>query len=163
MTAAVVAIAVEPPDSAAARACLRVYFAELAERFEGGFDPGKGGAAADLAMAEPTGRFLIARIDGQPVGCGGLKRIGPGIGEIKRMWVDRQARGLGIARRLLDALEAEAGRMQLHRIRLDTNGALGEAQAMYRKAGYVEIDRYNDNPYAQVFFEKVLNAESDRR
>jgi len=158
ITAASVQIGVEPPDSLVARDCLRAYFAELGERFETGFDPGKGGAAADMGMAPPTGCFLIARLDGKAVGCGGLKIIEPGSGEIKRMWVDREARGLGIARRLLEALEAEAMRMGFGRVRLDTNRVLGEAQAMYRKAGYREIGRYNDNPYAHLFFEKVLGA-----
>src|SRR5690606_7970606 len=134
----------EPADSADARSCLHAYFAELAVRFEEGFDPSKGSSAPDdAAMAPPRGCFLIARIDGRPVGCGALRTLEPGVGEIKRMWVDPDARGLGLARRLLEALEDRARNLGMRRLRLDTNRALAQAQAMYRKAGYHEIARFN--------------------
>jgi DNA-binding MarR family transcriptional regulator/GNAT superfamily N-acetyltransferase len=159
LTAAAIAIAIEPPDSATARACLDAYFEELAARFEDGFDPGLGGAAADMGMASPAGCFLVARLDGKAIACGGLKELEAGTGEIKRMWVERSARGLGVARRLLAALETEARRLGFLRLRLDTNKVLQEAQTMYRKAGYAEIGRYNDNPYAHLFFEKTLATD----
>lgn len=72
------------------------------------------------------------------------------------MWVAPQARGAGLARRLLEALEAQAADFGMRRVRLDTNRSLGEAQALYRKAGYRQIERYNDNLYADFFFEKEL-------
>ncbi|MDN2567151.1 bifunctional helix-turn-helix transcriptional regulator/GNAT family N-acetyltransferase [Aquibium sp. A9E412] len=156
MTAARVTIAPEPIDGAAARACLAAYFAELAARFEAGFDPDAGGAAEDAAMTPPDGCFLVARIDGRPVGCGALKPLDAQTAEIKRMWVAPEARGRGLARRLLAALEAEARARNRHRVRLDTNRALTTAQAMYRKAGYRPIARFNDNPYADFWFEKTL-------
>jgi GNAT superfamily N-acetyltransferase len=95
-------------------------------------------------------------VQGQPAGCGILRALGPGAGEIVRMWVDRPQRGLGIAKRLLAALEDEARQRGLDLVRLDTNRALDEAKAMYAGAGYVEIERYNDNPYANHWFEKRL-------
>ena len=76
--------------------------------------------------------------------------------EIKRMWVAPEARGLGIARRLLEALEDQARGAGMKRLVLDTNRSLLEAQAMYRKAGYRARERYNDNPYADFWFEKDL-------
>jgi GNAT superfamily N-acetyltransferase len=86
--------------------------------------------------------------------CGALK-VGPrGVGEIKRMWVDPSARGLGIAQRLLDAIEAQAVTFGLHKLRLDTNRALVEARALYLRNGYCEIPAYNRNPYAHHWFEK---------
>src|SRR4051812_16103249 len=138
----------EDPASADARWCLAHYGAELAERFEEGFD-------ATVWPADPT-RFVIARLGGQPAGCGALKTLGPGVGEVARMWVDRPHRGLGIARRILAALEEQAAELGFATVRLDTNRALGEAKAMYRTAGYAEIERYNDNPYANHWFEKRL-------
>ena len=101
----------------------------------------------------PAGVFLIARIKGQPAGCGALKH-----GELMRMWVDRPHRGLGIAARILYALEEQAVALGHERVRLYTNRSLGEAKAMYRARGYVEIPRYNDDPYANHWFEKRLAA-----
>jgi ribosomal protein S18 acetylase RimI-like enzyme len=104
----------------------------------------------------PSGVLLLARLDDAALACGALKVIGPGIGEIKRMWVSPQARGLGIAQRLLDALEAHARDMDLTTLRMDTNRTLTEARALYARNGYREIARYNDNPYADHWFEKRL-------
>ena len=154
-----VEIAMEAPDSADARACVAAYISELAETFEEGFDPANGNPTPEsAAMTPPAGCFLVARLDGRAVGCGALHTLEPGVGEIKRMWVAREARGLGIAGRLLEALETKAREFGMRRVRLDTNRALMAAQAMYRKAGYAEIQRFNANPYANFWFEKDLAA-----
>ncbi|HEX7804196.1 MAG TPA: helix-turn-helix domain-containing GNAT family N-acetyltransferase [Pseudoxanthomonas sp.] len=150
------AVAIEPADpaNAEARLCLEAYFRELQERFETGFDPARTVSANPEELVPPAGLFLIARLDGRPVGCGGLKVTGRKRGEIKRMWVAPDARGLGIAQRLLDAIEEHAVRMGLNTLQLDTNRALKEARALYTRNGYREIPRYNDNPYADHWFEK---------
>lgn len=150
------AVVIEPanPGSAEARACIETYLRELDERFETGFDPSVGPSADPEELAPPAGLFLLARLDGQPVGGGALKVLGPGVGEIKRMWVAPSARGLGIAQRLLDALEGHAVEMGLSTLRLDTNRSLIEARALYARNGYREISPYNDNPYADHWFEK---------
>ena len=101
-------IAREDPSSAEARWCLEQYFAELAERFEQGFDSGQSISAEPEEMTPPRGAFLLARLDGRPIGCGAVKTLAPGIGSIKRMWVAESARGLGLGRRILAALEAQA-------------------------------------------------------
>jgi ribosomal protein S18 acetylase RimI-like enzyme len=98
----------------------------------------------------------VARLDGDPVGCGALKRVDERAGEIKRVWVAKSACGLGIARRMLWRLEAAALEMGLATLRLDTNKALTEARALYRSDGYREVERFNDNPYAHHWFEKRL-------
>ncbi|MDN5926571.1 MAG: GNAT family N-acetyltransferase, partial [Hyphomicrobiales bacterium] len=98
----------------------------------------------------------VARLDGEPVGCGGLKTLDPETGEIKRVWTASSARGIGIAGRIMQRLEELAKEQGFTRLRLDTNRSLTEAQALYRKLGYHEIGRYNDNPYAHHFFEKPL-------
>jgi DNA-binding MarR family transcriptional regulator/GNAT superfamily N-acetyltransferase len=154
-----VGIAVEDPTSADARWCLGHYFAELGARFEEPFDPERTLPADSKDMVPPAGAFLIARVTGQPAGCGALKTLAPGVGEIVRTWVDRAHRGLGIGRRLLDALERQAVELGHRRVRLYTNRSLDEAKAMYRTGGYEEIARYNDDPYANHFFEKRLRPK----
>ena len=150
------AVTMEPADPASpeASACFDAYFRELEERFETGFDPALTVSADPEELVPPAGLFLIARLDGRAVGCGALKMKGPGLGEIKRMWVAPDARGLGIAQRLLEAIERNARQMGLDTLQLDTNRALREAHALYARNGYREIPRYNDNPYADHWFEK---------
>jgi len=151
-----IAIALEPAGSADARWCLGQYYAELAQRFEDGFDPGKGKPVDAAAMSPPNGWFFVARLDGRAVGCGALIRLGAREGEVKRMWTAPEARGLGVAKRLIATIEAKARESGLATLKLDTNRALKEAQALYRKLGYVETERYNDNPYADHWFAKRL-------
>jgi GNAT superfamily N-acetyltransferase len=147
-------IRAEDPESPAARACVAAYFAELAARFEGGFDPGTKG----YSDPKKAGAFYLAWRDGAAIACGALKRVDAATWEIKRMWVAPAARGRGIAKALLAALEEEARGKGARRVVLDTNKALVEAHALYRKAGYREVARFNDNPYAQLWFEKDLSA-----
>lgn len=154
MRAAAVAIEPADPASADARLCIGAYLHELEQRFESGFDPARSVSANPEELVPPAGLFLLAYLDGRPVGCGGLKVTGRRLGEIKRMWVAPDARGLGIAQRLLDALERHAVGMGLTTLQLDTNRSLKEAHALYVRNGYREIARYNDNPYADHWFEK---------
>ncbi len=155
-----VEIEIVDPDSPEARACIEAYFAELRARFDGGFDPARSVSADRNELVPPAGAFLVARIDGRAVGCGALKLGAGDTGEIKRMWVDAAARGQGVARRLLAALESQAAAMGVRRLRLDTNRALTEARAMYLRSGYAEIAAYNDNPYAHHWFEKTLARQA---
>ena len=157
MLAASVEVAIEPPASADARQCLDQYFSELAERFENGFDRAKHGSATDeVELAPPTGVFVVARLKGEPVGCGALKRVDHATGEIKRVWTAPSARRLGVARRMLRELEEQARAFGLTTLRLDTNKALKEAHALYRNEGFCEVARFNDNPYAHHWFEKTV-------
>jgi DNA-binding MarR family transcriptional regulator/GNAT superfamily N-acetyltransferase len=135
MRAASVVVEPADPASADARACIEAYLRELAERFESGFDPSRGPSADPRELVPPSGVLLLARLDGEALGCGALKALGDGVGEIKRMWVAPAARGLGIAQRLLDALEQQAHSMSLHTLRLDTNRTLLEARARVARKG----------------------------
>jgi len=146
----------EDPEGPDARWCLGQYYRELDARFDGGFDPGVKAYAGNDDARPPAGLFVIARRDGRPAGCGSFFRRDGTNGEIKRMWVAPDARGMGVARHILGTLEAAARAAGVAAIRLDTNASLKEAQALYRKAGYAEIARFNDNPYAHHWFEKRL-------
>jgi DNA-binding MarR family transcriptional regulator/GNAT superfamily N-acetyltransferase len=156
MRASAVRIDTEPADSADARWCLEQYFRELADRFERGFDPARTISATAGELTPPAGVFVIARLGGRPLGCGALKRKDRRIGEVKRMWVSLDLRGLGVGRRILDALEAHARQFGLRTLRLETNRSLAEAQALYRSCRYAEVEPFNEEPYAHHWFEKSL-------
>ncbi len=130
-------IAIEDPASPAAEACLRAYFALLADRIPG-VDPAHvpiPDPDAD-AFRPPRGVFLLARLGEASLGCVSLKAIDPTLGEVKRLWVAPEARGQGLARRLMEEIEAFARQAGMTHLRLDTNRALTEALALYRKTGW---------------------------
>jgi DNA-binding MarR family transcriptional regulator/GNAT superfamily N-acetyltransferase len=156
LTASQVQIAITDPRLPAARHCFATYFEELAARFETGYDPDLAVSASDAELTLPAGLLLVATLHSAPVGCGALKFGPDGTALIKRMWVDRDVRGLGLGRRLLTELEAQAASHGATVLRLDTNGVLTEAVAMYRAAGYREIERFNDERYADHWFEKTV-------
>ncbi|MEU6705395.1 bifunctional helix-turn-helix transcriptional regulator/GNAT family N-acetyltransferase [Streptomyces wuyuanensis] len=156
LTASTVSVAVLDPDHPDAAHCLRSYAAELGELFDGGFDPANSLLPDPGELRAPSGLFLVARLHGEPVGCAGLK-LPPGApAEIKRLWVRPRARGLGLARRLLAELEERAARHGCDLVRLDTNRALEAATRLYRDSGYTEVPAFNDEPYADHWFEKRL-------
>jgi DNA-binding MarR family transcriptional regulator/GNAT superfamily N-acetyltransferase len=155
MRASAVEIKPEAPDSADARSSLAAYFRELADRFEGGFDHARSISATADELTPPAGVFVIARLGGRPIGCGALRVKDRNIGEIKRMWVSSDARGLGVGRRMLETLETLAREFGLSTLRLETNRTLTEAQALYRKCGFREVEPFNDEPYAHHWFEKA--------
>lgn len=150
-----ITVATEHPESPDARWCLGEYYRELDARFEGGFDLTTYGGAGIADMTPPAGLLALARRNGVAVGCGALIWR-EGFGEVKRMWVAPTARGRGVSRRLLHYLEDTARAAGKPMIRLDTNRVLKEAQLLYLKAGYSEIARFGDNPYAHHWFEKKL-------
>jgi DNA-binding MarR family transcriptional regulator/N-acetylglutamate synthase-like GNAT family acetyltransferase len=155
-----IAIEEMDPRCGTARYCLGEYYAELGRRFEKGFDVLLSRDPEAKDMIRPRGAFLVAMSDGVPVGCVGLKGSGGEMAEVKRLWVAPSARGFGLARRLMDATEAAARELSIKVLRLDTNRALPEAIALYRKTGWTEIERFNDDPYPDFFFEKVLGFDN---
>ncbi|MGN9906856.1 GNAT family N-acetyltransferase [Phytohabitans sp. LJ34] len=148
LVASMVRVAPTDPDQPEARACLDAYAAELAARFDTGFDP---------ARSNPTDGMLllVATLHAEAVGCGAL-RVRDSYAEVKRMWVAPSVRGLGLGRRLLTELEAAAAGRGVRLLRLETNDSLTEAVALYRSAGYREVAPFNDEPYAHHWFEKEI-------
>lgn len=155
LEASAVTIALEDPRDADARWCLEQYFAELRVRFEEGFDPVRD-PVDDAEMRPPGGVLAIARLHERPVGCAALRFHPKAPPEVKRMWVAPHARGLGIAKRLLGALEDYARKAGAKSVQLETNRALKEAIALYRSMGYREVPPFNDVPYAHHWFEKEV-------
>ena len=158
LSAAMVEVLPIDPGDPRARYCLSMYFAELDNRFDTGFDPARSIPADDDELRPPAGLLLIALLGPDPIGCGALKFHGTEPAELKRMWVAESARGLGIGRRLLDELEHHAAASGASGIRLETNKALTEAIALYRSAGYLEVSPFNNEAYAHHWFEKQLCA-----
>ena len=144
------------PDSAEARACLTAYFTELAQRIPG-LDMGKFPVPDPEADSyrPPQGRFLIAWSDDLPVGCVSLRPLDATTAEVKRLWVADHARGQGLARRLMHAIEEEARAMDLATLKLDTNSALTDALALYRATGWRETPPYTGSP-ADIWLAKAL-------
>jgi GNAT superfamily N-acetyltransferase len=149
-------VAVEDPGSADAQWCVQQYFAELNIRFKTGFDPSLSISADRAELSPPAGLFLMARLDGRPVACGALKFHSGAPAELKRMWVAPDARGLGLGRRLLAELESHARTAGVEVLQLETNETLVEAITLYRQSGFDEVPAFNDEPYAQHWFEKRL-------
>jgi DNA-binding MarR family transcriptional regulator/ribosomal protein S18 acetylase RimI-like enzyme len=156
LTATLVHLDAVDPNHPHARFCLDEYFAELDRRFDAGFDPGHSLPADPDEMRPPSGVFVVATLRGDPIGCGALKFHPGAPTELKRMWVAPDARGLGVGGRLLDELERRAQERGSTTIHLETNRTLTEAIAMYRKAGYQQVAAFNDERYADHWFEKHL-------
>ena len=145
----------EAPDSADAQGLIRQLDEDLFRRYPAlpeihGLRP--------RDVSDPNFTFLIAWLDGSPVGCGALRVLEPGVGEIKRMFVLPQFRGRGIARQILEALESRAIELGHSVVRLETGAAQPEAIGLYKSSGYREIagfGEYANNPFS-LCFEKRL-------
>ena len=158
-------VRVVSPDTEVARGLLSDYLDELGVRQAGSFDRSLYADAAPAELEPPAGVLLIAYDGEQPVGCGAVRVIAAGVAEIKRMYVAPRARGKGLGRTLLRALEDAAVDLGCNRARLDTAASFTEAVALYRSAGYTDIAAYNRNPHASVWMERRLayDASAPRR
>ena len=156
LTAAMVEIRTVDPEHPDARQCLRSYFAELERRSGVPFDPLIGSTAEPHELRPPAGEIVVAYLRAEAVACGAVKHFGGGVCDLKRMWVADAARGLGLGRRLLADLEGRAARAGAGTVRLETNATLVEAIALYRSAGYRAVPAFNDEPFADHWFEKQL-------
>ena len=156
MTSAAVEIVAIDPEHDDAQWCLERYTGELNRRSDRTFDPLVGATAAPAEVRPPLGRFFVAYLDGEPIGCGAVKHHPGAPAEIKRMWLAPQARGLGLGRRLLATLEACAADTGAAVARIETNGDLTEALALYLSTGWTDVEPFNDEPFADRWLEKRL-------
>src|SRR5919198_2395487 len=144
------------PEHRDARYCLAEYVAELNRRSERGFDPAVGATALPHEVRPPAGEFFVVYLHGEAIGCGAVKHRPGAPTEIKRMWIAPAARGLGLGRRLLAHLEGCAQAAGARVARIETSAVLTEAIALYRSEGWVEVPAFNDEPFADHWFEKAL-------
>jgi GNAT superfamily N-acetyltransferase len=142
-------------DSAESRRLLAAYERELVS-LGVVLDHGWSGGVTPEQLAPPHGAWLVGWRGDEAVACGGVRLLSPEVAEVKRMYVDPSARGSGLARRLVAALEREAVALGAHVARLDTGREMAPAVALYRSSGYREVEDYNGNPDAGWWFEKDL-------
>jgi len=109
-------------------------------------------AALPGGYAPPTGALLVARVDGEPIGCVALRAIDAETCELKRLFVRPAHRGGGVGLRLLESAVAEARRLGYRRLRLDTIPEMGRAQELYERFGFRDIAAYTENPVAGARF-----------
>lgn len=114
------------------------------------------GPPADLVP--PNGVLLLARVDGQPAGLGGIRHLDTEVAEVKSMYVGPAHRGTGLGRRILARLDEIALEHGCRAVRLDTSDYLTPAVGLYRAAGYREVPAYNENPKADLWFERELSS-----
>ena len=147
-----IAAVTAPPDVRAARDLILEYAGTLP------FDLGYQGFAEEIAAfpekyAPPRGRLLLARVDGASAGCIALRPLGADDGEVKRLYVRPACRGLGLGRRLVEAIVTEGRDAGYRRLRLDTNrGLMAGAERLYRDAGFVETPPYYEGPDADTAY-----------
>ncbi|MFP5362706.1 MAG: GNAT family N-acetyltransferase [Thermoleophilia bacterium] len=148
----------EAADGPAARMLFDEYMALVRERSGiADFAPAERIFAAADSFSAADAAWVVAYADGSPVGCGGLRTLAPGIGEIKRMFVTDRARGRGIGRRLLRTLEGRAVATGHAHVRLLTTPMLSEACALYAAEGYVEVERAGAGAGpVEIWLEKAL-------
>lgn len=144
------------PDTPEALGCLAAYYGLLVEAI-----PDLPADKLPLPLPDaaayrpPQGVFLLALSDGMPVGCVSLRPLEGVEAEVKRLWVHPDARGQGLARRLMAALETRARAMGYQRLKLDSNSALTDAITLYRRMGWADCAPYTSFP-ADVWMTKPL-------
>jgi len=156
-------------DDALAAALLHDYFTEREQTFPSAQGTYTVALPDPARFVSPVGDFVVARLHGVPVGCGGVRRIedartsgGDTIVrfEVKHLWLDPAARGQGAGRALLHELESRAIALGARRLVLDTNESLAAAGGLYRSSGYEAVEPYNDNPNATHWYAKDVDVAS---
>lgn len=149
------------PTGEVARTLLREYFREILERYHEGAIPESDVDAIladhpDTDLTAPTGALLIGYVGDEPVAISAMRELEPGTTELTRIFTRPQWRGRGIGRQNVEIAEARATADGYTRVRMSTRADLIEARRLYARLGYTEIERYNDDEYADHFFEKAL-------
>jgi ribosomal protein S18 acetylase RimI-like enzyme len=147
-----VSVTIESPESGAAKWCLNSLLEEL-DTLGLGDDSALNIPTGVDALVEPNGLLLVARFGDQPLGCGALTFHGTRPAEVSRLWVSAEARGLGIGRLLLTELEQYTFERGVSTLRLHVNRAQAEALALYRSAGYHQLEPPSRS---RITFEKHL-------
>jgi GNAT superfamily N-acetyltransferase len=150
-----VSIEAADPRSTVVEALVAAYVEEMQATFD--YQTARGMPTTPADFDPGRGSFLVVRDDdGTALGCDGVRLLDPATAEVKRMWLQPNARGRGLGRELLTALERAAVDLGASRGVLDTFDVLGPAMALYRNAGWLEVPAYNDNRQATHWFAKDL-------
>lgn len=149
-------VAAEPFDSAEAQRLIAALDAHLASRYSA--DQRFGPNLRPEHLEPGLGTFVIARADGRAVGCGALRRLDEATAEVKRMYVEPELRGHGVAKEILDRLEAAARVMGTHRLVLETGIYQAEAIGLYRRMGFNPVRCWGEyeGVLTSVCFEKSI-------
>jgi GNAT superfamily N-acetyltransferase len=151
-----ITIAQEDPHSPDVQRLLSAFVDEVRKRYDS--PPADVGLFDPELVAVPRSIFLVARDDGNAVGCGALVPLDETVVEVKRMFVAPQKRGHGIARRILDELERLAREFDYDAMRLETGVRQPESIALYGKAGFYRIPNFPpfEDDSSAVCFEKRI-------
>ncbi|MFK3677022.1 GNAT family N-acetyltransferase [Microbacterium sp. NPDC090218] len=156
-------ITLEDPRSPGGRAILEAFFAEVIGRYWG--RPATPAEVEQEMRSDPSddlrgdaGFLLVVRDGAQVVGCGGVRFVGPGVGEVTRVYIDPAARGHGVGRSLIDELESMSARRGLRTLRLTVRSDLTEAHRLYQRLGYEPVAPFSDSPYADNQLAKRLEG-----
>jgi len=162
-----VTFSIEPIDRDDPR--VRALYADFVREADGPLVYDRGEAGIDIEaeiaagppsdLVPPDGVLLLARVDGEPAGLGGVRHLGTDVAEVKSMYVAPAFRGSGLGRRILARLDEIAGEHGCRAVRLDTSDYLTPAVGLYRAAGYREVPAYNENPKADLWFERALQRD----
>jgi ribosomal protein S18 acetylase RimI-like enzyme len=156
-------IAIEDPRSPDGRAIVERFFTDIVGRYWG-----RSATPAEVEQAmldEPSddlrdegGFFLVIRDGSRVVGCGGVRFVAPGVGELTRVFIDHDARGRGAGRSLIDELESIGVRRGVRTLRLTVRRDLAEAHRLYQRLGYEAVDPFSTSPYADHHLAKKIDA-----
>jgi GNAT superfamily N-acetyltransferase len=159
-----VTFSLEPVDRADPR--VQPLYADFIHEADGPlvYDRAEAGINLDEEIAKgppsdlvpPNGVLLLAFVDGEPAGLGGVRHLDTDVAEVKSMYVAPAFRGTGLGRRILARLDEIALEYGCRAVRLDTSDYLTPAVGLYRAAGYREVPAYNENPKADLWFERSL-------
>jgi GNAT superfamily N-acetyltransferase len=149
---------------------VRALYADFVREADGPLVYDRQGAGIDLDeeiaagpptdLVPPNGVLLLGRVDGEPAGLGGVRHLDTEVAEVKSMYVAPAYRGTGLGRRILGRLDEIALEHGCRAVRLDTSDYLTPAVGLYRSAGYREVPAYNENPKADLWFERALRQEN---
>lgn len=146
----------EPADSDVSLALQHAFFADIASRYPG-WQPSSSQSVEPSELAPPRGVWLIAYLDGIPVGCGGLQPLDADTAEVRRIFLNKDARGRGIGRALLNAIETHARHLGYLRVRLTTGDQQTAALRLFQSAGYIEIPPFTHGAFTTHWMEKSVS------
>ena len=147
--------AYEPSDHAGVIGFLERVLADLGFEF---LPDGKDSDIRDLGLTyvQNGGSFCVVDVAGEVFGTIAIRRLTTDTAELKRLYLDQSVRGTGIGRGLCIAAIEDARQLGYRHLRLDTTTRSPAAIALFKKLGFYEIERYNSDPYAEIFMEYAL-------